>query len=956
MSSIDALAPGSELLQFRIGERIGSSVFRAEDTRSGKAVALKLLTRQLPKDAARREQVIRDLRLGAALYHAFLVPVVDVIPAGDVLLLSMDLVDVLPLTEYVGGKPRSGAEAFRVAQQLADVLKSLHARGMVHGNLNGDSVMVTPAGQVKLGGLNLLNLLPRKEGSSSAAYQQKGSDVKSVAYMAPEQISNQPVDARADVFSLGVLLYEMGTGALPWTATTASDLSRAIVEGQPQSPRARNPQIENDLMGVIGRCLFKDPYRRYKDMRELMDAIGKAAPEAIRFANEISAKPAAAATSHAERTEVRSSILLLADIVNYDQQFASNADAAIHAAAQMQQVLGEAVYLFDGQIVDPFGPRVIAELPSIENALEAGRKSEFDVSAEQQGHELIEVRLLLHAGDVTTRDGSVIGDVVTKGFAALAQLPSRQLFISEDFVKKERPSLRLRDAGARGGIKLYQIAPAEPPVPVEVTPAETAAMAAEDSVAPPMRSRRSLTVMFSALGLLLLIGGVGGIIVSRRSVHQEAPAPAAAKPVVQSPRTLLFEPFSAEGADPAMLERAAAIRLATIEILRNVPDLRIVDVSAADATPLGAKLHAGAAGPEIVPTLGGARATTGPAAPAPDVASGVTAVVQWISSIAKVRAPVGAAPEALNAFGDALTARSNKDDARYEAALRTATKADPNFLPAQLLAMDYFDARGNAEEALAAAKQVLALAPDRIAAARKVARGSLQAGDVAAGLSAYRAILKREPKDSESLNTIGHYAFAVADAPRFAAVVALLKDVPPADRAVHEPDLLLASGKIDAAIEQYYNIEVDVPNNPSLSLKIGRIAVLRHTMTVADLELAKLQKSDPQYGYPLLKAYMSAQQNAKAAAEQNLASALAGSRPGDDYWTSAAEVYAMLGETKVVMDALEKAATRREPTMAYVLTDPLFTYLASDSRFRAVRASIGQRQEEVRAALAQAPL
>jgi Tfp pilus assembly protein PilF len=270
--------------------------------------------------------------------------------------------------------------------------------------------------------------------------------------------------------------------------------------------------------------------------------------------------------------------------------------------------------------------------------------------------------------------------------------------------------------------------------------------------------------------------------------------------------------------------------------------------------------------------------------------------------------------------------------------------------------MDYFDAHGNWEEALAAAKQVFALAPERVAAARKVARGGLQAGDIATGLTAYRAILKTEPKDSESLNTIGRYAFAAADAPRFAAVMARLKDVPPADRAVHEPDLLLASGKIDAAIDQYYNIEVDVPNNPSLSLKIGRIAVLRHTMTVADLELAKLQKSDPQYGYPLLKAYMSAQQNAKAAAGQDLAAALAASRPGDDYWTSAAEVYAMLGDTKAVIDALEKAASRREPTMAYVLTDPLFTYLASDSRFRAVRASIGQRQEEVRAALAQAPL
>jgi predicted Zn-dependent protease len=333
----------------------------------------------------------------------------------------------------------------------------------------------------------------------------------------------------------------------------------------------------------------------------------------------------------------------------------------------------------------------------------------------------------------------------------------------------------------------------------------------------------------------------------------------------------------------------------------------------------------------------------------------VQAVVQWIASIAHVRAAVGA-PEALNAFGEALTARSNKDDAKCETALRNATKADPNFLPAQLLAMELFEARGNAADALAAAKQVLALAPERVDAARKVAHGSLAAGDVAAGLSAYRTVLKAEPKDAEALNMFGRYAFAAADAQQFAAVLGKLKLVAPAERAVHDPDLLLTSGKIETAIDQYYNIEVDVPNNPALSLKIGRIAVLRHTLDIADLEVGKLQKSDPQYGYPLLKAYVAAQHNSKAAAEEELKTALAGSRPGDDYWTSAAEVYAMLGETKTVFDALQKAADRREPTMAYILADPLFAYLSSDPKFQAVRTNLAERQQEVRAALSQLPL
>ena len=155
MSSIEPLVPGNELLQYKLTARIAGSVWRAEDTRSSKQVAIKILTRQLPKDSARREQLIRDVRLGAALYHPFLVPIHDVIAAGDVLAMVMEIIDAESLTSKLGGTPMERPELFRIAYQIADVLKLLQARNIVHGNVTGDSVMITPAGQVKLGGLNL---------------------------------------------------------------------------------------------------------------------------------------------------------------------------------------------------------------------------------------------------------------------------------------------------------------------------------------------------------------------------------------------------------------------------------------------------------------------------------------------------------------------------------------------------------------------------------------------------------------------------------------------------------------------------------------------------------------------------------------------------------------------------------------------------------------------------------
>ena len=146
---------------------------------------------------------------------------------------------------------------------------------------------------------------------------------------------------------------------------------------------------------------------------------------------------------------------------------------------------------------------------------------------------------------------------------------------------------------------------------------------------------------------------------------------------------------------------------------------------------------------------------------------------------------------------------------------------------------------------------------------------------------------------------------------------------------------------------------MNAPNNAALALKIGRIAVLRHTPDIAKLEADKLQKADPTYGYHLLMAYIAAGQNARGDAEAQLKEAIKGSHPGDDYWTSAAEVYAMMGDAKNVVSSLESAGNRREPTISYVLADPLFSFLASDAKFQAVRSTLTARQDEIRAALAQ---
>lgn len=951
MSATPALGP------YRIGERLGASVWIAEDTRSGRNVALKLLSKQLPKDAAKREAMVRDVRLTAAIYHVFLVPIVEITPIDDNLVMIMDLVDGQSVARRFHGQPIEKAEFFRIAYQLVDVLKFLHLKGIRHANINSDSVLISSDGHVRLGGLNLINLQPRE--GQSVIYHQKGNDARSVAYMAPELITGRESDDRADIFSVGVVLYELATGKLPFAGASAADLARAIVEGQPASPKAIHPGIDPAVLSILGGCLYKDPFKRMKEAKLLLDAIVKLDADAATFATNLARRVTQPGAVVAEDA-TRKAILLVAELANYAELEVADPERARKAAARMQQILGESVYLFDGTIVDPFGTRLIAELPSIDSALETARKSEFDFSPDQSGADLLQVRMLLTAGDVVTKDGVVVGAAIAKAQEVLEQLPPLKLYISEDFARLGRGNVRLRDAGARAGVKLYTIVDAEPKAAEDLGPEPTTADIEQElkeeaaAIATVQKAKRKKTLALAAvaLGVIVAIGGGLGVMWMRRGPAQESDAslPASLPAATPAhPRKVLIDPIAVEGADPALASQANAIRLGAVELLRTFPEIRVVDAQGAEVTRFPTKLRGGANGPHIV-------APNGIAVPAPDVASGIQSVVAWVTAEVKAPAHPPVVPAAMNAFADALLAQSINDAARTDASLRAALVADPNFLAAQMLAMRFYEHSGKIAEALVAAKQITALDPSNLDASRTVAHANLAAGELQSAFTMYDRILKTQPNDAEALNLIARFAAGAGDAERFARALERLRRVPSTNVAAHEPDILVAAGRIEDAISRYYDIEVAVPNNPALSLKIGRISVLRRAVPIAELELKKLSETDPVWGMHLLKAYIAAQNHAAADAESELQLAIAASSPGDDTWTSAAEVYAILADSPRVITALEKAAQRKEPTVAYVLANPLFRYLASDARFQQLRQTLVEQRQEMRVAVSQIAL
>jgi serine/threonine protein kinase len=952
------MSSNQPLGHYVIGERVGASVWLAEDSRNGRKVAIKLLTKQLPKDQIRREALIRDLRIAAALYHTFLVSVIEITPVGDNLLMVMEAVEGQPLARRLAGAPVERTEFFRLAHQLASVVKYLHVKNILHGNVAGDSVLVTSDGQIRLGGLNVGNLMRRERTSTS--YQQKGADPRAVAYMAPEQIASQSIDERTDIFSIGVVLYELATGKLPFSGATAGDVARAVVEGQPASPKTANPNIENVVLALLGSCLFKDPFKRLDTVKALTTAIEKADPEVVLFTQQLEKKIVSPAAAPSDR---RRSILMIADIADHDTLAATDPEAAARATARMQQVLGESVYLFDGQVVDPFSTRLVAELPTVESALEAGRKGEFDFSPSQQEGEPIQVRMLLHAGELEMRDGTPSGPSIDKAVATLAQLTPNTLFITEDFVKEGRGNVRLRDAGARAGVKLYTIVPPEPAPPTITEPEpSTAELEAEDAavaeveamIASAARRRRTLLFAGAAVLLLLVLGGAGFLWTHRDRQDAVAVTPAVpAGPLpatIEHPRTVSVTPFTIDVVDPVVVDRANAVRLGATEILRTFPELRIADAAAPDAAAFSAHIRSAAAGPELVATSG---AKTSPPAALVDAASGIRTVVSWVLAEVHGTPRTDGAAEALNAYADAVVARAANDAVRADKSVRAALAADPKFLPAQLMAMELFAANGHEADAIAAARQVVALDPANLDAARKVARASLMSGDLNQAFALFDLVLRRDPKDAEALNHAARYALAAGDEAKFNAMLARLKTLPAIQVEAHDADLIAASGRIDAAIQRYYTIEETAADNAALALKIGRLAVLRHSLPIAEIELQKLAQSDPLYSHHMLAAYIAAEQRDRATAIKELTTALGAAVPGDESWTDAAEVHALLDDTPGLLVALEKAAQRKEPTASYVLAHPLFRYLANDPRFLQLKGKLTEQQAEIRAALAQ---
>jgi len=271
---------GAKLGNYRILEKIGAggqgTVYKATDTKLGRAVVIKVLPPELTVKEANLKRFEREARLASALDHPNICTIFDLNDIEGVHFIAMQFVEGKNVRELVNGRPLDLRSALSIAIQVADALDAAHARGIIHRDIKAGNVMVTPSGQAKILDFGLAKLMdPEGAGPGGIHHTdltELGIPYGTATYAAPEQARGDKVDARADIFSTGVLLYEMLTGTWPFQGKTSVDVRHAVLHNNPVSlDEARPGGAPAQLQVILDRTLAKDPKQRYQRVGELRD-------------------------------------------------------------------------------------------------------------------------------------------------------------------------------------------------------------------------------------------------------------------------------------------------------------------------------------------------------------------------------------------------------------------------------------------------------------------------------------------------------------------------------------------------------------------------------------------------------------------------------------------------------------------------------------------------------------
>lgn len=276
---------GKTVSHYRILEKLGRGgmgvVYKGEDTRLGRNVALKFLPDNLAKDTHALIRFRREACAASALNHPNICTIYDVGEADGRAFIAMEFLDGMNLKNVINRRPIEKDRLVQISIEIARALEAAHTQGIVHRDIKPANIFILTSGGTKLLDFGLAKLLSFTGFPSSSVTSEldetapfstaSGLLVGTVDYMAPEQLQAGPIDARTDLFALGLVLYEMATGVNPFVGSSASSTIANILKDAPVSVNRRNPSVPVCLDAIIQKCLRKEPAERYSSARAVLD-------------------------------------------------------------------------------------------------------------------------------------------------------------------------------------------------------------------------------------------------------------------------------------------------------------------------------------------------------------------------------------------------------------------------------------------------------------------------------------------------------------------------------------------------------------------------------------------------------------------------------------------------------------------------------------------------------------